>query len=106
MIHGVETPFVHPVEVRVEAAEISIYDLPPNATSTEQADRKSVMTAPLDMPLRLILSKAVPRTDFGAGAFGPLVTFTLVALCDRDRAWGLGLGLQYSTVGLGAYSRA
>ncbi|CAE7849593.1 unnamed protein product [Symbiodinium necroappetens] len=58
MIHGVETPFVQPVEVRVEAAEISIYDLPPNATSTEQAGRKSVMTAPLDMPLRLILSKA------------------------------------------------
>ena len=63
MTHGIPARFSHFMNTYVEHAEISIYELPPNATSLENA----VMSASVDMSLRGMLEEAVPRTYFGAG---------------------------------------
>ena len=87
MIDGVHEPFLLPVETHVEAAEIGIYELPANATSTRDAVGKSVMSWPLDMCLRSLLAEAAPRTYFGAGGWG--FWLLLLWLC---RLMGTGLG--------------
>ena len=67
MTHGIPARFSHFMNTYVEHAEISIYELPPNATSLENAVGLSDMSASVDMSLRGMLEEAVPRTYFGAG---------------------------------------
>eukprot|EP00439_Symbiodinium_sp_Y106_P019334 s3923_g2.t1 len=58
MTHGIPARFSHFMNTYVEHAEISIYELPPNATSLENAVGLSDMSASVDMSLRGMLEEA------------------------------------------------
>ncbi|CAE7671100.1 unnamed protein product [Symbiodinium sp. CCMP2592] len=58
MIDGAREPFYQLSTITVEAAEITIKELPIHATSTTSAITVASMSSPLDMPLRSMLAEA------------------------------------------------
>ena len=57
MIDGVPARCFHFMNTYVEHAEISVMELPPNATSLQDAVGLSDMSAPVDMSLRAMLEE-------------------------------------------------
>ncbi|CAE7196761.1 unnamed protein product [Symbiodinium sp. CCMP2592] len=76
MIDGAREPFYQLSTITVEAAEITIKELPIHATSTTSAITVASMSSPLDMPLRSMLAEAdiegkrKGQDDGGDGADG------------------------------------